>query len=1327
MGNRHRIWSKDLTKSCDHWHEKISIGDHFVWASRLLSKRPDDFTPDAAVYLDPAWADWTKLDPERYLLLEWPDYGVVEVDQLRAALQWTNDRMDKGDGLEVGCLGGHGRTGTFLACLLVDREGRGAQESIDAVRSRYCSKAIETPGQEQLVYEYVGEGPRPSEAQNITARRRSDRQSGAGRAPSTRQAKRTPRGQKTLGDLILAAIRRAIERTTEASKALPLPGEGDERPFRNWLRSNLLVRVLGWPEDNIRIGEGFDILLLDEQDKEVVTIETKTPFHKASKEERKKFRERLAKLPRLRAAYFTNGPEWDRLDLDAPEGIQRIRREVSLDISQATADQSESFFAPLRGDRHFHWGQRNRSRVTRTQPHILEQLARDLDETVGNLADALRLVFQRYDEGDAGTTIQSLTRNIFDDWCRRSLQAPVSQVLEALQQILQDSQPDRGFVSATLRDQGFTPRVAEGLADRLLALQPNERGDTETLRSVLVSAYHDSILKLCAQSGHLLLARCLVYRVGEDMGLFDPLLGGEAMEKALAGRRGTIATEPFPALALTEAVRRRMVDILPLVYQLSDLDWWRVSEEKQATLESAQGAVVRDCQSELDLAIARMLRTLDGFHFASVDADVWRNVYQHYLPGEERQRLGGFYTPEILVEFILDMADYVPEAEGLCDKTVLDPACGSGAFVSIATARLLDHLSRPMPCHTSATNVRKRLPEWQRNKEVLDTVLSNVHGIDVHPFAAFLTTLNLTFLLLPLYAVVRKHNPAFPLALKVFSADSLEKPDDQSIKRDMFDQLNSRIQLSAESFERYRTLLTREFDLVVGNPPWGGVLKGPLAPVYDEIKKRRFKREYPDAANGKYDIYGLFMERGLRLLTQGGRFAMVTQDTYVDKEWARKLRKLLATECDMQIIVDLNPFGQLFFRAMNTPAITVFDNRSPTDGSFVSVTTTAPKFRETGADQRRALVLDTVRASLTALSGRRRQAVVDFCTTARLPRRMLRESAKQGWDLRPRIVSSKFKPAWLRITDVLEPRQGVTPGGCLDVFLMTEQRAKELGLETSLVHRAIKTRETDRWHPQWQGRVLLYPYVLEDDEAAPAFTIKGQPLTDALDFETVLDERDREIRRGRPMDNATARDILEHRIALGLVKYPQAARYLVQNYNRLESRIFEKRRLREWNKQWYEYHRPRDPKLLLTANRILSPTLAREVRCSLDTKGFLADHACLYLLPTAKTKKDRETLRQALSKVMGRLISDVELLQYCLVFLNSRYAQQALTRRRPTPKGSYQISEQYLSEIPVVLPPDRQDAETILQAVARLTQAPSPSERVALEDRLDKTLARLLG
>lgn len=573
-------------------------------------------------------------------------------------------------------------------------------------------------------------------------------------------AKGTIQPQESLGGRALAAIGKAIRRTTEAGKALPLPGEGDERPFRNWLRSNLLERVLGWPEDKVRAGEGFDIILMDERDRAVVTIETKAPYHRSTEKERADFRSRLQKLPHLRAAYFTNGPEWDRLDLFARDGVQEIRTEVPIDIAECTAEELEAFLTPLRGDRYFQWGRRNRSLVSRTQPHILEQLARDFDEIVADIADVLRGVFRSYDMGQAGPRVRQVTHEIFDDWCDRSLQPPAGKVIASIRDELAKRKPDRASVTALLRDQGFTPQLADDSADALLSLAAEERGAPQSLRVALGHAYADSVSKLCAQSAHLILARCLVYRVGEDVDLFDQLLGGDALESVIAPRKGRLVGERLPALVLLETVRRRMEDVLPVVYKLSDLDWWMVPPEKHAELRDSERSVVDDAEHDLDSALSRSLRRLDDFHFASVDADVWRNVYQNYLPEEERQRLGGFYTPEVLVEFILDCAGYVPDVIGLCEKTVIDPACGSGAFVNLAAARLLSHLSKPLKCHSAPPG---RRPEWQRSQATLNTVASNMHGVDVHPFAAFLTTLNMTFLLLPLYASVRRHNPSYSL------------------------------------------------------------------------------------------------------------------------------------------------------------------------------------------------------------------------------------------------------------------------------------------------------------------------------------------------------------------------------------------------------------------------------------------------------------------------------------------------------------------------------------------------------------------------------------
>ena len=59
-------------------------------------------------------------------------------------------RARQGEVVELGCLGGHGRTGTALACLAV-LAGTSPPAAVAWVRSAYCSQAVETPDQEAFV------------------------------------------------------------------------------------------------------------------------------------------------------------------------------------------------------------------------------------------------------------------------------------------------------------------------------------------------------------------------------------------------------------------------------------------------------------------------------------------------------------------------------------------------------------------------------------------------------------------------------------------------------------------------------------------------------------------------------------------------------------------------------------------------------------------------------------------------------------------------------------------------------------------------------------------------------------------------------------------------------------------------------------------------------------------------------------------------------------------------------------------------------------------------------------------------------------------------
>jgi hypothetical protein len=575
---------------------------------------------------------------------------------------------------------------------------------------------------------------------------------------------------------------------------------------------------------------------------------------------------------------------------------------------------------------------------------------------------------------------------------------------------------------------------------------------------------------------------------------------------------------------------------------------------------------------------------------------------------------------------------------------------------------------------------------------------------------------------------MREKNPTFSLNFQVFSADSLEKADNDLRAPDMFERLNSRMQLSASSRDRYLQLIGKKFDLVCGNPPWGGVLKGSLAPVFEERKKQRFKLEYPNTATGKYDIYGLFFERAVQLLNDGGHFAMITQDTYFDKEWAVGLRQMLANKTNIKFIIDLNPFGQLFFNAMNTPAVTVFQKNNPSNSNFAAIVSRRTNLKGVPSNQRRGYVIETIATCLQQLIGHKRKVEVDFVIGNKLSHEMLKENAAKRWNLESREDIPELKNGWYSAAEIFEPRQGVTPGGCLEVFLMSEQQSTLLKLEDELIHRSIKTRETNRWHIVWQNRILLYPYIKTESGSVTAFKIVHDRVDDILDFENSLDDEEKEIKRDHALDNLTARNILEHRIALGLVKYPQTARYLVGYYSRLSGRIFKKRRLETFGRQWYEYLWPRDPILMLTNNRIISPSLAKEPRFALDTEGFLADHSCQYLMLTKETAKQREIFRMAFSKILARKASDIDILRYCLAFLNSPYSFRALTSgHRPTPKGSYQINEKYLKEIPVVLPQSKEQAEIILCLVDELVSGVTASKQQESQAKLSQFVMNLIN
>jgi hypothetical protein len=105
-----------------------------------------DQPPDFGLYLDRRWAP-----PWPHAHLEWPDFGLpAEPEAIVAGLRDLLDRARSGQRVEIGCLGGHGRTGTALGWLAI-LTGEPSESAVSWVRANYCPLAVETQEQEAFL------------------------------------------------------------------------------------------------------------------------------------------------------------------------------------------------------------------------------------------------------------------------------------------------------------------------------------------------------------------------------------------------------------------------------------------------------------------------------------------------------------------------------------------------------------------------------------------------------------------------------------------------------------------------------------------------------------------------------------------------------------------------------------------------------------------------------------------------------------------------------------------------------------------------------------------------------------------------------------------------------------------------------------------------------------------------------------------------------------------------------------------------------------------------------------------------------------------------
>lgn len=132
--------------------------------------------------------------------------------------------------------------------------------------------------------------------------------------------------------------------------------------------------------------------------------------------------------------------------------------------------------------------------------------------------------------------------------------------------------------------------------------------------------------------------------------------------------------------------------------------------------------------------------------------DVLRDLYQGLVPGKLRHSLGEFYTPDWLVDFTVDKA----QQGAWLSKRVLDPTCGSGAFLVAILRRIREEATKA---------------GWDVER-IVQHLCTSVWGFDLNPLAVQTARVNFLMEIAELLKVA----PGQTIEIPVLLADAIYSP-----------------------------------------------------------------------------------------------------------------------------------------------------------------------------------------------------------------------------------------------------------------------------------------------------------------------------------------------------------------------------------------------------------------------------------------------------------------------------------------------------------------------------------------------------------------------
>jgi hypothetical protein len=285
--------------------------------------------------------------------------------------------------------------------------------------------------------------------------------------------------------------------------------------------------------------------------------------------------------------------------------------------------------------------------------------------------------------------------------------------------------------------------------------------------------------------------------------------------------------------------------------------------------------------------------------------------YRKFLKDKRR-------TAKIAVEWLHALGLY---RQRLRELKVVDPACGSGAFL-IQTMEHLKAEHRWVADETYRIAVQAEL--WDLDMVINDILSHNLYGVDLNAESVEIAKLALWL------HTATAGKPLSSLDKNILCGNSLVGPDFYANRQQELLSENERERINVFDWKTAfpQVFAQGGFDCVIGNPPYVKLqnfrmVQGATAEYLVQERRDDGAPLYSSAQTGNFDLYLLFIEKGLALLRPEGRMGYIAPNVWMINEYGQGLRSVVKHRRCLDRWIDFKSF-QIFDEAITYTALQFF-------------------------------------------------------------------------------------------------------------------------------------------------------------------------------------------------------------------------------------------------------------------------------------------------------------------------------------------------------------------------------------------------------------------